>query len=61
MTDVGISQSVYRQSYQDDSEPTGLTEARRKVANARALYEGIIIGVLLATAALIIANWRLFL
>lgn len=60
MTDVGISQSTYRQSYQE-SEPVGLTEARRKVANAKALFEGIIIGVLLAACALIIANWRLFL
>ena len=61
MTDVGISQSVYRQSYQNDSEPRKLTEARRKVANAKAFYEGAIIGVLIAVAVLIIINWRLFL
>ena len=61
MTDVGISQSVYRQSYQNDSEPRKLTEARRKVANAKAFYEGLITGVLIAVAALILANWRLFL
>ena len=59
MTDLSTSQSVYRQSYQD-SEPRNLTEARRKVANARAFYEGVIIGVLIAVTVLVITNWRLF-